>query len=72
MVEQIMAAPDTSFHPPAPREERHPGLDLHEHPVSQVPGDAWAGEAEYLAEIRRLAVEADPADLPDPREIARS
>lgn len=67
-----MAAPDTSFHPTPPREERHPGMDPREHPVSQGPGDAWGGENGYFAEIRQLAIEAQLAELSGSRDIARS
>jgi hypothetical protein len=64
-----MAAPDTSFQPSLPREERHPGVDVREHPVSP-PANVCGVEGDYLAEIQRLAMDAHAADAHASQGIA--
>lgn len=64
-----MAAPDTSFQPTPPREERHPGVDLREHPVS--PADGWGRDGrDCLGDSPWLAFDAHAADVRAAQAIA--
>jgi hypothetical protein len=59
-----MAAPDTSFQQPLPRQEAHPGLEAREHPASPPAVDSVPS---YLQAVQRLAIEANLIDVVDER-----